>query len=122
MHPQSAGLKKESADNGKQTVKATGRNSSVTNDSPAHSAQPESRCVPMAKNEIAARILNKTNAKSVRPRTIAAMLNKCGLRDEGNGKWTIRLDPNFLSVEAISNLRMSNWPPSPLAAPPPPKK
>jgi len=74
---------------------------------------PESRCANMKKTDIAARILNRTNTKSVRPREVAEMMRKCHLRNEGNGKWTIRLDSSVLSAEAIERLRMPEWPPPP---------
>jgi len=73
---------------------------------------PEIRCAPMKKTEIAARILNRTTSKNVRPREVADMMSRCALRDEGNGKWTIRLDPSILSAGIIERLRMPEWPPS----------
>lgn len=75
--------------------------------------QPESRCAPMKKTEIAARILNKTTTKGIRPRKIKAKLEHCGLRDEGNGLYSIRLAPTFLSAEEIERLNTPEWPPPP---------
>ncbi|MEI7837852.1 MAG: hypothetical protein WCK05_15735 [Planctomycetota bacterium] len=74
---------------------------------------PESRCAPMKKTAIAARILNKANTKDVRPRSVGKMLAKCDLRDEGNGNWTIRLDAAILSAEVIDRLNTRDWPPPP---------
>lgn len=73
--------------------------------------QPDSRCAPMNKTQIAARILNRTDVKNVRSRDISKMMGKCDLRCEGNGKWSIRLDRAVLSGEAISRLEMPQWPP-----------
>ena len=73
--------------------------------------QPDSRCAPMNKTQIAARILNRTDVKNVRSRDISEMMGRCDLRCEGNGKWSIRLDPAVLSREAISRLEMPQWPP-----------
>ena len=72
----------------------------------------ESRCAPMKKTEIAARILNRTD-KDVRPREVADKMKNCRLRDEGNGKWSIILNAAHLSREEIDRLNMTKWPPSP---------
>jgi hypothetical protein len=78
------------------------------------STTPQDRCSLMTKTEIAARILNRRTAKAVRPRKIAQKLAKCGLKDEGNGNWSIRLDvPDTLSADEIERLRMPQWPPPP---------
>jgi hypothetical protein len=80
----------------------------------APAAPPPDRCVLMTKTEIAARILNRRRIKDVRPREIAQKLAKCLLKDEGNGKWSIRLDvPDTLSADELERLRMPEWPPSP---------
>jgi len=84
-------------------------------DGPAAPAPPPpDRCSLMTKTEIAARILNRRTTKDVRPRKIAQKLAKCGLKDEGNGNWSIRLDvPDTLSADELERLRMPEWPPSP---------
>jgi hypothetical protein len=80
----------------------------------APAAPPPDRCSLMKKNEIAARILNRRNIKDARPREIAQKLAKCHLKDEGNGKWSIRLDvPGTLSADELERLSLPEWPPSP---------
>jgi hypothetical protein len=69
----------------------------------------ESRCAPMSKTAIAQRLLNKPNA---RPRQVLEMMKRCDLREEGDGKWTIRLDAG-LGAETIQRLRAEEWPSPP---------
>ena len=72
---------------------------------------PEKRCAPMKKTEIAARILNKTDTKGLRPRKVATKLERCKIRDEGNGLFSIVFDPAYLSTDEIERLKMTDWPP-----------
>jgi hypothetical protein len=76
-------------------------------------AVAESRCHGMKKNEIAARLLNRTDIKKTRARDAEQKMEACKLRDEGNGKWSIVLDPLVLSQEEIHRLKLTSWPPSP---------
>lgn len=78
-------------------------------------ATPQSRCAPMKMTEIAARILNKKETKGVRTREAKDIMDKCELRKDSPGKWSIRLDManGALSVEQIANLQLGEWPPTP---------
>lgn len=80
---------------------------------PAVPVVPEDRCHPMKKNEIAARILNRPNVKDARPREVEQKLKSCKLREEGNGRYSIILDPAVLSKGEIERLKMVDWPPPP---------
>jgi len=73
---------------------------------------PEARCPARRKTELAARILDR-RGKDVRTREVRTKLSECQLRDEGNGKYSIVLDPQVLSAGEIERLTMSDWPPPP---------
>lgn len=75
--------------------------------------EPQLRCAPMKKTEIAARILNRLTVKDTRPREVAKMLNECDLRKVGNGKWSILLDSTILDAGTIERLKLPQWPPPP---------
>ena len=65
----------------------------------------------MKKTEIACRILNRPATKGTRSRDVDQRMYKCGLRNEGNGKWSILLDTTTLSAGEIDRLRLMEWPP-----------
>ena len=71
---------------------------------------PEDRCHGMHKTEIAARILHKTDVKKARAREAKTKMEKCGLRDEGDGKWTIRLIRRSCRPERLSAYGCRNGP------------
>jgi hypothetical protein len=81
----------------------------------AADVDPERRCPARNKTELAARILNRRD-KNVRPREVAQKFGNCCLRNEGNGKYSIVLDPRFLDQGEIERLSVPEWPPSPQRA------